>query len=149
MEDFINDPYLIDKLKLISKIKEGDKIIIKDQSIKIDNRYFQSLRRWYNNDNRYLSIIFIENAINNALELEDSLDNIINLNNKSIESKEEIKKLTKIQKKSIKDYLNNLSNELNNAIEGLKNIKTTYILDKLMQEKLDVLISKIDISYKE
>ena len=107
-------------LERLSEIKVGDKIIVNDNNIDIDNRFFQFFRRWYNNDNRYLSIIFIENCINL---------NIRSLRNKSLQIEPEI--------------VEECNKLLEKCVNGIKNLGETYKGDKVISVRLEFLKNKI------
>ena len=51
-------------LKMISKIKQNDKLIIVNKILHVDNRILQPVFRWYSADNRYDTINFITDIIN-------------------------------------------------------------------------------------
>ena len=55
-------------LKLISKIKQNDKMMVINKTLKVDARPLQSVWRWYTSDNRTDTIFFIEFVINSALD---------------------------------------------------------------------------------
>lgn len=64
-------------LKIISMIKEGQKLCIRNGFIHVNNRIFEFLFRWINNDNRHSSITYISNTINNALKMQKT-DHLVN-----------------------------------------------------------------------
>tara|TARA_Y100000991_G_C21964381_1_gene346092 strand:- start:1817 stop:2224 length:408 start_codon:yes stop_codon:yes gene_type:complete len=106
-------------LKLISKIKQNDKMIIINQILNVDSRLLQSVRRWYTCDNRNDTVQFIENVINTAIDY-------MNHENKN----------TVYDIESIKI-------ELKNTIQGLENLSATYKIDNLIISKIDILKEKI------
>lgn len=106
-------------LKLISKIKQNDKMIIINQILNVDSRLLQSIRRWYTCDNRNDTVQFIENVINTAIDY-------MNHENKN----------TVYDIESIKI-------ELKNTIQGLENLSATYKIDNLIISKIDILKEKI------
>ena len=61
------DSLLLD-LKIISKIEEGNKICVSQNSnLSIDNStVLQSFKRWYNNDSRETTINYIEITVFNS-----------------------------------------------------------------------------------
>ena len=132
---------MIDTLKIISNIKKDQKIIIRDDKLVVDDRYFQSLRRWYANDNRYLSIIFIETVILKSIELESEIVDYI----KTIKTDRSYSKEDRDENiKSTTVVLNKLSKGLNDSTKGLSNLKETYKNDSLITEKLDLFLEQID-----
>jgi len=107
-------------LKLISKIKQNDKMIVVNKIIQVDNRFLQPIFRWYTSDNRAETFNFITLIINKGTEnlLSDKKED-------SIYSKEFIKK------------------ELLNSLQGLENLGATYKNDILISSKIDLLKDKI------
>ena len=55
-------------LKLISKIKQNDKMIVVNKIIQVDNRFLQPIFRWYTSDNRAETFNFITLIINKGTE---------------------------------------------------------------------------------
>ncbi len=119
-------------LTLISKIEIGNKLFHTDKYVNIDNSYFQSIYRWYNNIDRNSSIKFINFILNESFIFNSRL-----LDENTPDSNLLLFRLT---------------TGLKNAINGLTNLKQTYTCDKLIQSELDVMIdnirSKIDANSK-
>ena len=107
-------------LKLISKIKQNDKMIVVNKVIQVDHRLFQPLFRWYTSDNRSETFNFITLIINKGIE------------NLSSEKKEDVI--------YSKDFI---KKELLNCLEGLENLGATYKNDILISSKIDLLKDKI------
>ena len=126
-KDLEIDSILLD-LKIISQIKENDKLITSKDLLEIDNSYFQSIKRYWNNDNRLSTIDYIKNVVNNTLKFTDITFNDSNNN-------------TNIFKENNSHILQRFLVEMTNAIKGLDNLKLTYNNDT-------TIISAIDI-YKE
>ena len=142
------------KLDIISNIKVDEKLIIAENEICIDDRYFQWLRRWYNNDNRYLSLMFVESIILTALEYETLVEQEIKkyqAEKQSIKSpwkKQEdhiVKKLDKLDVKILKltDFSDTITKNINKSCTGLNNLMNTYSEDALIIPRLKSLLSKI------
>lgn len=112
---------IILNLKLISKIKQNEKMSVVDKVLKVDTRFLQPIFRWYTSDNRTDTIAFIERVVNSALEYS------IGENRSSVHSYEE----DAIQK------------ELTTALQGLDHLSATYKLDNLIVSKIDILKDKI------
>lgn len=106
-------------LKLISKIKQNDKMIVINKILKVDTRPLQSVWRWYTSDNRTDTIFFIEFVINSAL------DNV------------------SLSKDGVYDE-NTIKKELLNILSGLDNLGATYKLDNLIVSKIDIMKEKIN-----
>ena len=106
-------------LKLISKIKQNDKMIIINQILNVDSRLLQSIRRWYTCDNRNDTVQFIENVINTAIDYMN-------------------------HDKTNKVYdVDSIKIELKNTLQGLYNLSSTYKIDNLIISKIDILKEKI------
>ena len=133
-------------LKIFSKIKKNDKLSISENLLEIENRYFASIRRWLNNDNRKDSLLYISSIIDKAFSIIDETysneqrgrNENENNNNPVIPFKEENSELLK-----------KFSVELTNSINGLTNLKYTYTSDSLIQSKIDLLIDKVNIRIKK
>ena len=108
-------------LKMISKIKQNDKLIIVNKILHVDNRYLQPVFRWYSADNRYDTIDFITNVINEGIEFSRTLEHPI-------------------------FNVDTIKEELLNATNGLDNLSATYKLDNLVIAKIDILKEKINKS---
>ena len=130
---FIDENIL--NLKIISKIKENDKLLAHKNLLEIDSPHlFQSVNRWYNNENRNITI----DKLNNILE------GTFNIT-KSILEKE---KNNKEEKKSLEENNSQLFQtlilEMRNCLIGLDNLKKTYSEDILISSQLDLLINKLN-----
>ena len=101
-------------LTMLSTIKKNEKIIISDEKIKIDDRIFQSIRRWFNNDNRYLSIMFLEDYLHRILKLLKT------------------------------NFEQSTMDLLVESLEGLNNIKETYQNDILIKKRIEFIIIKLN-----
>lgn len=123
MEEEINIDDIILNLKMISKIKQNDKMVVINGIISVDIRVLKPLRRWYTADNREDTINFISNIINNALKIATEKNNSTNNNGY---------------------YNESIKNELLSAIQGLDHLSATYKIDNLMIAKIDILKEKIN-----
>jgi hypothetical protein len=119
-------------LRLISKINQGEKLLQFDKHINIDNSYFQVITRWFRGASRNESIGFIQKVLVKSFEFSDKL-----VEDKSTESAQKLLRL---------------NTDLKNSLEGLANLKVTYIHDKLIQSEIDVMVdnvrSKLDLNSK-
>lgn len=107
-------------LKLVSKIKQNEKMIVINKILSVDHRIAQALFRWYTSDSRHDTITFIEMIINKALDYtySETIDQTY--------SKDIVKK------------------ELELSIAGLENLSATYKLDNIIVSKIDILKEKIN-----
>ena len=130
-QQFIDENIL--NLKIISKIKENDKLLANKSLLEIDSPHlFQSVNRWYNKENRNITI----EKLNNILEGTFKITKI--LLEKEKNDNEEI---------SLEDnnsqIFQTLILEMKNSLVGLENLKKTYSEDILVSSQLDLLISKL------
>ena len=105
-------------LKLISKIKQNEKMVVINKILRVDQRPFQTIFRWYTADNRLDTLHFIEFVVNSAFSCLGSSDD-------NVYKDDVIKK------------------ELLNILAGLDNLKATYKLDNFIVSKIDILNEKI------
>ncbi len=112
--DLLTIDELILNLKLISKIKHNDKMIVIDKVIQTDQRLLQPIRRWWTSDTREDTVNYVELIINQT-----------------------------IQYLNIKNDNESILKELPLTIRGLDNLKSTYKADQLFKSKIDILKEKI------
>lgn len=122
-------------LKVISRLKPGDKITISDNLMNIDHRYFQTLVRWIVHDNRNTTIQFIEQVVRDALEYNER---ILRNENVSVVG-------SAFTSETRNHIILRMTNELDKCIEGLNNLKQTYGDDCLMECRIDYIIDQIKI----
>jgi len=126
METDTNDLNLEDvfiNLRLISKINQGEKLLQSDKHINIDTSYFQVVTRWFRGASRNETINFIQKVLAKSFEFSDKL-----IEDKNDESSQKLLRL---------------NTDLKNCLEGLTNLKVTYMHDKLIQSEIDVLVDNI------
>lgn len=147
------DKLLLD-LKIISNIKEFDKLKLGD-TIEIDTPHFlQSLTRKYSGDSREKTIEYIEKTIANIFSVLDNLledeikklkpISILHVNNKSpyyLNNNLNIKKYN-FKEETVSIY-QKINQNLSESISGLQNLKITYLNDISTSAKLDMIIIKI------
>lgn len=109
---------IILNLKIISKIKQHEKLIVVNKTLTVDHRFAQPLFRWYSSDNRKDTLDFITVMINNGLDLVQQTAHPV------------------FDKETIKQ-------ELLATIEGIDNLSATYKLDNHVVAKIDLLRDKI------
>lgn len=69
-EDFIDQ--ILTSLKVISMIKEGQKVRIRNGIFDLETRstgFGAAVRRWIHNDTRHNTLLYIRNVVGHALEL--------------------------------------------------------------------------------
>jgi hypothetical protein len=117
-------------LVLLSKIKPGDKLIYYNNLFNIDRSYLQFAKRWYYSECRIKTINYINIIIDQifmAIDLIIIDDAYITLSSETRD--------TTLQRFTI---------ELKNSINGLINLKTTYIDDHSITSSIDVIIENIN-----
>lgn len=120
-------------LKILSKIRSNEKLLVNEKLLNIDNSYFQFLTRWWREESRHKTINYINHVIAEAFRFCDSTIN---------------SELNKISEDPIFDednavILQRITQELHNCLGGLVTIKITYSEDSLIQSQLDLLMENI------
>lgn len=129
-----NSDNILLNLKIISQIKEYEKLNTYNDELSIDQTYFQYFTRKYYNNNRINTITMIEEIVDEALNItDDTLNFDINYKSKSNVLDEEPSQL-----------LHRFVLEMTNATKGLDNLKKTYKDDVSILSKLDLLIEKLN-----
>lgn len=161
------------ELKILSNVKEFDKLSIRDNLVIDSPHILQSISRKIGGDSRNKTINYIDLIINDIFSildflLEDEIEKaeaITIINNKSNhynnysnysnyntiinKSKTHYNNQSKDNKKkfNFKDKTINIyqtiTQNLTESISGLQNLKITYLNDITMTSKLDMLIVKI------
>tara|TARA_B100001175_G_C19166514_1_gene475409 strand:- start:75 stop:581 length:507 start_codon:yes stop_codon:yes gene_type:complete len=130
------------KLKIISHLKQGDKLYCYDDNIFIDNSYIPSVSRYINNQNRTESMAFITDCIENVIYITDFIYRNELSVKKNIKEKE-TRNINNFFKESNDKILKKFYIKLTNSIEGLNNLKLTYNDDLSIKTTIDLLIQKI------
>lgn len=132
-QKFIDENIL--NLKIISKIKENDKLLTNNNLLSIDSPHlFQSVNRWYNNESRNITID----------KLNDILDGTFAITKILLDQE----KKSNISKDSLEEDNSQIFQtfilEMKNSLVGLENLKKTYSEDILISSQLDLLINKLN-----
>lgn len=124
--DILNYDDIILNLKILSKIKEKEKLIISNKLFNIDKRYAQSVVRYLTDDNRQDMLKHLNLILLHSFKILDD----VNFDKTKISS---------------------LINDLKKSISGLSCLKFTYKDDEVLCSQLDLLIDKIKekINYKK
>ena len=130
--------YFYNNLHGLSTIKESDKIYVDTNNIICrDEPYmFQGLWRYYNNIGRNDAVYIITKLFDNI----ERYYNSIYIKTCIIKNKE---KNINMPPKIINEY-KLIIEKINNAIEGIKHLQTTYKTDTLINEGLTNILSNID-----
>ncbi len=125
-DELYNFMDLMTNLKLISHLKENDKLTHTEEKMEIDTRYYlQGIRRWLGGDSREETIKYIDKIIRSADLISDKF-----IKSKSDDDKYNLKLLTE---------------DLIACRNGLNNLKITYNEDKLFISTIENFIEKIKI----
>ena len=122
-------------LKILSKLKENYKLNVNDKNLSIDSSYIPSITRYFSDDSRNGTIIFLENLdklIKNKIEkiVEENSNNNMFLNSKE-------------------NILLQISHNLTMSLVGLNNLIKTYNNDELITSKLEMVINSFDLKIKK
>ncbi len=120
---------IIPKLKFISRLNKGDKINVKNMYIQQNNFIDKLSRSFFHIDDRTNTLYFVNNTIKKGFELFCQ----------HIDSKDDFDTI----------LCQNIYNDLKNSINGLLNLKETYIEDVMFTCKIDALIEEIEARLHE
>lgn len=133
---------LILNLKIISKLKPGFKLSIKENNDKvndvyIDSSYFQYVYRMFSDNSRDNTTKFLEELDKEITKKIESIVKIENYNdsNMFLNSKENI--------------LLNLSHNLNLSFVGLNNLINTYTDDEYTISKIEMIINNFELKIRK
>jgi len=133
---------LLLNLKIISNLKEYDKISVNSENIIIDTpSMFQGIYRTWNGDSRKNTIGIIDSIINRIFEITDELldEETCNQNRNHI--------IITMNNKPFRDNVittfQTIVLQLSETITGLQNLKITYLKDVSITAKIDLIICKI------
>ena len=138
--------YLFLNFKIISQIKEGQKLRIRKFNgldvLDIDNRIIYKYLRGFYGDNRDTTIIVIKNLVDLAYKITDDI----------LQEEFNTKTENPHQKKSPFEsdddntiLFRKLVLEMENSLVGLENLRSTYTDDISMISMLDLIIGKIKL----
>jgi len=133
---------LILNLKIISKLKPGFKLSIKDNDcdindVYIDTSYFQYFYRIFSDNSRDLTTRFLE-----------TLDKEINKKIEEIVKKENYND-SNMFLNSKENLLLNLSHNLNLSLVGLNNLINTYANDEYTISKIEMIINNFELKIRK
>lgn len=132
---------LLLNLRIISKIPENGKINRCENglfSISIKTSYVNKLIRFVSGDNRS----------NNIKEISQMIDLVLYTVSEIFNSRFYDEDAYPVEYKERKEKIVNYYNAMDLAINGLDNLKNTYISDEVSSSKIDLIIEKIKIFLK-
>lgn len=137
----IPDKLLIN-LKIISKIQKNGRIARSyDGIISLENDvFYQSIKRFMTSDSRRQAVFEINSVISESVDILHHILNSKYMNKNFFQSDEYIKNC---------ENANLVLNELENARNGIENLKFTYQNDPNTVSQIDILILKINTTIKD
>tara|TARA_B110000211_G_scaffold78923_1_gene92552 strand:- start:1976 stop:2497 length:522 start_codon:yes stop_codon:yes gene_type:complete len=137
-------------LKILAKIKKNNKLVFFDDKFIIDEwNYTQPLRRWWTEESRSATITHLEAFIQKCFSIIDTIyQNECALNDETTISNSYYIPETAFKEKNSNILLQFIT-ELNNAIDGLLNLKQTYKTDITIVSSLEMLIEKLNVRAKK
>ena len=114
---------IFSKIKFIGKIQIGDKVSLKEMQLQNDGLLTPIYRILYQ-ENRYKTLVFINDVINKSFEL--------------------IRCYSNSSKKSDKIMCSHLLDDLKSSRNGLNNLKETYSKDTKFICDINVLLQTVD-----
>lgn len=146
---------VLTNLKILSNIRPNDKLSNDNEgTLIIDKPYmFQGAVRWWYSDSRDNTVEHLEKIIQDTFKIIDQVysSEITQNNGSDIENNYYYKHSlpNNYFKSENSAQLQRFSNELNNTIKGLENLKITYKNDIKICSRVDVIVEKINIRIKK
>lgn len=119
---------IITQLKFISTFQSGEKIDVKHLRVEVNN-YFTPFKRLIYGESRDTTLNFITSTIERSFEI--------------------LLSTVHSEKKSDRLFCKNMIRDLSAAIQGLKNIQSTYSEDKLFWCNIETIIDAITTKISE
>lgn len=137
----IPDKLLIN-LKIISKIQKNGRIARSyDGIISLENDvFYQSIKRFMTSDSRRQAVFEINSVISESVDILHHILNSKYMNKNFFQTDEYIKNC---------ENVNLILNELENARQGIENLKFTYQNDPNTVSQIDILVLKINTTIKD
>ena len=131
-------------LKIISKIKENDKLNSNKDIIEINQPHIlQGIERWYFNESRGVTIEKLNQICEDAFQITDEL-----LENEKTNNCNSVINMTNSKKINLNENNNQIFQsfiyEMTNSLLGLENLKKTYSNDILISSQLDLILKKMN-----
>lgn len=134
------DDYILN-LKIISKLRDNDKLSIQNEELTIDYSYIPFLSRFIRDDSRIHTINYLKKF---DVELNGLIENIMSIDNESNKKLKENK-----IKESSTDKLLNLSYNLSLSLTGLQKLRITYSNDDYIVSLLEILIGNFELKIRK
>lgn len=141
-----SDDKLLFNLKILGSIQKNEKLRIRDDFLSVDDRWVQSVRRWYDGNNRYFICDTIFQGVTSACKrVTELLDE-----NYKFEHPELKQSITSYEEKKIQEdhaicrsKIQEFFLSLSQAKQGIENQRETYA-DKFSQTKLNLALDKLN-----
>ena len=132
-------------LKIISKIKENDKLNSNNNIIEINQPHIlQGIERWYLNEGRNVTIEKLNKICEDTFSITDELLENERLNNVNSAINMNSNKHTTLNENN-NQIFQSFIYEMTNSLLGLENLKKTYSNDILISSQLDLILKKMNI----
>jgi len=126
-------------LKILSKLKKDEKLLIYNNKLMIDTSYLKSISRIFNRNSRDNTISYLENL---DIKLNKEIENSVLTLNGSMSN-------TNYLKEDPSKILINLNLDLNLCLVGLNNLIHTYTYDEVVKSRLEILINNIGLKTRK
>ena len=127
-EEELSIDNIIINLKMLSQIKQNDKLYTEGSQFRIDSpKFSQGILRWFNDYSREKTMDDIDVVVKHT---EVYISSIFENSSKSVEDNR---------------MCQNILLEITRAIDGLQNLKLTYKDDTFVQSRLDVAKEKFNV----
>ena len=139
---------VIANLKIIAMLQKAQRLCVRKGQLTLerDDR-FQFLRRYVRNDSRDTIVLHIRDTVSNAIKIARSTMEVMAVMTVNTNMPQ-----TVVQSAGpcFSEWtLIKIMNELENARQGLINLKTTYSTDAIMIANLDVIVDRIAINCED
>lgn len=152
-------------LKVLSKIQENQKLSSYQDELIIENdvNFLNSFVRWIYNDSRNRTLYRIQEIIRESVKCGDNAIKSIELNNNNkydrnlseeelreqLETREWEKKRDLELRMDNNEVLSRLIEEMTDSINGIKNLKKTYIEDVTLCSRFEIEIEMLERGIKK
>jgi len=136
---------VIANLKIIAMLQKAQRLCVRKGQLTLerDDR-FQFLRRYVRNDSRDTIVLHIRDTVSNAIKIARSTMEVLAVNSNIPQT------VVQSAGPCFSEWtLIKIMNELENARQGLINLKTTYSTDAIMIANLDVIVDRIAINCED
>ncbi|EKX54825.1 replication factor C subunit 1 [Guillardia theta CCMP2712] len=124
-------------LKLLADVKEGDKLVIAGDTVRIDSAgMFGSVTRWLSSQGRTQTLAWLSRFASDLSRFQSLLQAGVGVSTDNFAE-------TKFHSRTRDEVVNDLRKELTPCIDGLKRLRNTYNEDRWAVQRLDKVISDL------